>query len=406
MYDLIIVGAGPAGLATALTLRESGLKILLLEKSTFPRDKICGDALSVDVINQLYRINEDLGNAFQKLEAKTQFSGLKMISPSGYELNLRIKVGSSLIKNGFVCKRSVFDDFLFQEAKKAECIDIKTNCSVFDVIINQDQVVVKTKLGDFLGKMVIGADGSQSVVEKKTIGRHIDKNHYCAGLRRYYKNVSGFNEGNFIELHFIKKSLPGYLWVFPLPDGEANVGIGLLSSKISKQNLNLKEIFDDVINNHPNFKHRFSQSIPLEEIKGFGLPLGSMKKKLYGNRFILVGDAASLIDPFSGEGIANAIRSGRIAANTVLAAHKNQNFSEKFLEQYSKMLYKSMGLEFKVSHLIQKLCKYPRVLDFVIKRARQSKRIQYFINDVMENLLKKQKITSPLFWLKLISSKM
>ena len=282
-----------------------------------------------------------------------------------------------------------------------------TICWLF-VFLNRCRIFIvffAVKLGDFFGKMIIGADGSQSVVEKKTIGKHIDKNHYCAGLRRYYKNVSGFNEGNFIELHFIKKTLPGYVWVFPLPDGEANVGIGLLSSKISKQNLNLKEIFDDVINNHPNFKQRFSKSTALEEIKGFGLPLGSMKKKLYGNRFILVGDAASLIDPFSGEGIANAIRSGRIAANTVLAAHKNHNFSEKFLEQYSKMLYKSMGLEFKVSHLIQKMCQYPFILDFVIKRARQSKRIQNFLNDVMENLLKNQKMSSPLFWLKLISSK-
>ena len=138
--------------------------------------------------------------------------------------------------------------------------------------------------------------------------------------------MSNFNEGNFIELYFFKDFVPGYLWVFPLPNNEANVGIGLLSSFISKKSVNLKEIFQKQLKEHPAFQERFKDAVPIETIKGYGLPLGSAMKQISGNRFLLLGDAASLIDPFSGEGIANGIRSGRLAADVVKEA-MTKNFA-------------------------------------------------------------------------------
>ena len=93
-------------------------------------------------------------------------------------------------------------------------------------------------------------------------------------------------------------------------DGKANVGIGMLSSHISQKKINLKVVLQKLIETHPQLKDRFINAKALESIKGFGLPLGSKKRRLSGDRYVLTGDAASLIDPFSGEGIGNAIRSG------------------------------------------------------------------------------------------------
>src|SRR5690606_33542098 len=141
---------------------------------------------------------------------------------------------------------------------------------------------------------------AHSSVARAFSDEKVDKNHHCAGLRIYYENVSGFSEDNAVELHFYKKLLPGYFWMFPLPGNRANIGLGMLSAHVAKRKPNLKALLMDIIENHPNVKDRFKHARPLEEIKGFGLPLGSKKRVISGDKFLLLGDAASLINPLSG----------------------------------------------------------------------------------------------------------
>ena len=166
--------------------------------------------------------------------------------------------------------------------------------------------------------MIIGADGAHSVVAKYLGTTTIERKHHSAGLRVYYENITSFHPDRYIELYFFNEILPGYLWIFPLPDNKANVGIGMLSDTITKKKINLRETLEKLMRTHPALKERFQYARPLETVKGFGLPLGSKQRKISGDRILLAGDAASLIDPFSGEGIGNAIRSGRVAAEHVL----------------------------------------------------------------------------------------
>jgi len=118
---------------------------------------------------------------------------------------------------------------------------------------------------------------------------------------------------------------------------------------------------------------------------------------LSGNRFLLLGDAASLIDPFSGEGIANAIRSGRVAADVVEKAFATNNFSEGFLSQYDKELYRRIWMELNVSKQLQRLCKYPFIFDFIVKKTQKSAYLKQFMNDALANVHKKKIITGPKF---------
>jgi flavin-dependent dehydrogenase len=218
-----------------------------------------------------------------------------------------------------------------------------------------------------------------------------------AGLRQYYANVTGFNSDQMIELHFFRELLPGYFWIFPLPDNKANVGLGVLSSHVSRKDLKIKEIFQRIIQEKPAIRDRFAHATALEEVQGFGLPLGSKKRPVSSERVILVGDAAGLIDPFSGEGVGNAIRSGRIAAEILTSAIKEQDFSGKHLHSYDVILEKKIRTELRISRMLQKLANYPLIFDFLLKKAEKNNYVKQYLHDALADVHKRQFTTAPRF---------
>ena len=250
-------------------------------------------------------------------------------------------------------------------------------------------------------KIALGADGAHSILNKRLTENKVDKDHYCAGLRQYYANVKGFHPLNYIELHFYKELLPGYFWVFPLPNDHANVGLGMLSKDVSQKKINLKEKLTELLKNHPNLKERFKDAKALENIQGYGLPLGSKKRNISGERFLLLGDAAGLIDPFTGEGIANAIRSGRVAASHVLKAFEQARFDADFNKQYDKEIYYKMWTEFRFGHSMQKLFRHPRIINFVVKKANKNKSVQFMLSAMLNNFDMKKELVKPSFYFKL-----
>lgn len=390
-FDVVIVGAGPAGASCAIKLANSGLKVALLDKATFPRDKTCGDALSVDVINQLSMLSGALAKDFETLENKIPSYGVKIFSPDHNYIDIPF-IYKGVKSCGYISPRMNFDNLLFQHVRLNSNIHIYENCTVTQIVVKDDKAELQTSQGNFTAEIVVGADGAHSVVSKYLGDIKVEKEHYSAGLRVYYEGVTSFHEENFIELHFFKKILPGYLWVFPLADNKANVGIGMLSSTVSKKKVNLKEVLQNLLQTHPHLKERFANAKPLETIKGYGLPLGSKKRNISGKRFLLTGDAAALIDPFSGEGIANAIRSGRVAAEHIITCFNEKNFSAAVNKRYDKEIYRRMWKEFTISRTLQHVVTYPVLFNFVIKKARQSKYLQKFLIEALANADKKKKI--------------
>jgi len=400
-FDVLISGAGPAGAATALSLGNSGLRVALLDKAIFPRDKICGDALSVDVINQLEKLSPSLCSVFDKLSAKTDSHGVRIVAPGGLHIDIPFLIGGKE-KAGYVCTRQSFDSLLMDEIIKLKRINVIQDCQVHDVIINSDEIVAVTSNGDFSAKILVGADGAQSVVRKKFITNKIDRRHYSAGLRVYYENVQDFQEGNYIELYFFREILPGYLWIFPLPEGRANVGLGMLSSVVSARKLNLQHVLSSLLASHPLLRPRFQNATPIESIKGFGLPLGSKENRISGDRFVLAGDAASLIDPFTGEGIGNAIRSGRVAADHILNCFQMGTYSATFNAAYDKEINTRMRKEFLISRSLQRLCRYPWLFNTVVRKANQNAFIHKALVDALAYPDKKKWLTKPSFYYHLL----
>lgn len=403
-YDVVIVGAGPAGASCALRLSGSGLKVAVLDKAKFPRDKICGDALSVDVVNQLPMLSADMPERFAECVDRIGSYGVKIISPENVAVEIPF-VHNGENKSGYVCPRLAFDAILFNKIRDAGQTDVIEECKVHDVIHNAKSVQIMSDKGSFESPLVIGADGANSVVQKLSGKKTIDRNHHSAGLRVYYEGVTSFHEKNYIELYFFRETLPGYLWVFPMHGGRANVGLGMLSSVVAGRKINLKELLQHLLATHPELKERFAMARPLETAKGHGLPLGSRKRTISGNRFILAGDAAGLIDPFTGEGIGNAIRSGRVAADHIVRCFEVHDFSAAFNKEYDREIYRRMWNELRLSRSLQQLCKHPSLFNFVFRRAAKSEHIRRFLTQAMADVDVKKQVINPMFYYRLFTSR-
>jgi geranylgeranyl reductase family protein len=400
-FDVLIAGAGPAGTSAAISLEKSGLSVGLFDKGKFPRDKICGDALSVDVVNQLKILSPELSVSFDQLSSKIPSYGVQIFSPDGNHIDIPF-VHNQEKRSGYVCPRLDFDNLLMQHARNLSNVSIFEEHNINAVESRKDQIRLETNHGSFSAPLIVGADGAHSVVSKNLVGEKPDKDHYSAGLRVYYEGVSGFHSENFIELHFFRDILPGYLWIFPLPENKANVGIGMLSSVVSKKKVNLKETLHKLLCTDTRFKERFKNAQPMEAVKGFGLPLGSKKRRLSGERFLLTGDAASLIDPFTGEGVANAIRSGRVAAGHILKCFEKNDFSKSFNLRYDEEIYRRMWKELRLSRALQQLCKYPWLFNFVVRKANESHYVHQILIDAMAHIDKKKTLTQPGFYYRLL----
>ncbi|NWJ52625.1 MAG: geranylgeranyl reductase family protein [Bacteroidetes bacterium] len=400
LFDILIIGAGPSGAACALRLSKSGYKVAVLEKEVSPRTKICGDALGVDVVNQLPMLSEGLLTDFLAFPSKLASHGVKIVAPNGGSLAIPF-IYKGAKGNGFICKRIDFDHLLYKHMNVSSNIQVIQNCRVISVQQKNDGILVNTSKGVFKGKVIVGADGVRSIVARNLGKIKLERNHFSAGLRVYYEGVTNFNPDNYIELYFIKEILPSYLWVFPLPNNQANVGLMMLASKVAKKKINLKETLNHLLATHPELKERFKNATPLETIKGHGLPLGSKKRLISGERFLLVGDAAGLIDPFSGEGVGNALRSGRIAAEHLIQCIEQNDYSASFNKKYDAEIYRRMWKEFKLSSRLQTMCKYSFLLNTIVHKANKNKNFFKFVIEVISDIETKKVLTKPSFYYQL-----
>jgi len=383
-YDVIVVGAGPAGSTCSMFLAKKGIKVLLIDRATFPRDKTCGDAIS----GKSARVLKELGldkDLEQRDHAKIY--GVILSAPNGTIIEIPIpKQADGTARYGYCARRMVYDNFLFENAKKS--VDTVQGFNITDIITENDYVAgvkgmdLKTnEEREYRAKMVVGADGAHSIVAKKLKVDEVDDAHYVSALRAYYKGVEGMK--GMIEIHFVEGLMPGYFWIFPLENGMANVGVGMLFKDMKKNKVSLKNAMFAAIENNSLFKERFKNAKMEGEVKGWTLPLGSKHRRLTFNGCLLLGDAASLIDPFTGEGVGNAMTSGQIASDVIAEAISQNNFSEQFFMKYEQRLWTKLDPELKTSYRLQRMGSSKLLLNFVMGKAAKKEKIREILSHTL-----------------------
>ncbi len=402
---ITIIGAGPAGCTAAMALSKAGIPCTIIDQAIFPRDKVCGDALSGKVVLTLKRLHDDFPNQLGNDNNNLASHGVTFIAPNGKELNVPFRREMDLTTPpGFLSKRIHFDNWLFEQTKSSPHVNIITGVRIekFEKKDTTWTLSDKERKTIIESQLIIAADGAQSRFAKQYGGIIPEADHFCAGLRAYYKGVKGLDKMGFIELHFVKEFLPGYFWIFPLPNGDANVGVGMRSDVVGRKKINLKDEMLHLIATHPILKGRFADATIDGTLHGYGLPLGSKKRKISGDGFLLLGDAASLIDPFTGEGIGNAMISGLKAAEIIISKWKDKNFDAENLKAYDIEVYKRLWPELNLSKKMQELVKYPWLFNLIVNKANRSKTLKETISCMFEDIDLRSRLKDPFFYLKVL----
>lgn len=405
--DVCIIGAGPGGAATALQLARMGVHSIVVDKAVFPRDKICGDGLSGKVFTILNRIDPEVGARLRKFEGKSDSWGVTFVAPNRIGMDIPLKLDYERHMDqpvGFVSKRIDFDNFLVEELRLRPEIRLMEGVSIDEYEKLPDGWLVSTKDGSvrIQSKLLIVANGAHSSFARNIAGLKMHPDHHCAGVRAYYQGVQGMHRHNFIELHFLKGVLPGYFWIFPLPNGEANVGLGMLSSAISKGKKDLRAMLDRTIAEDPVMKERFKGATRIGGISGYGLPLGSERVRLHGHHYMLVGDAGHLIDPFTGEGIGNALYAGHYAAKHAAAALGKGGDPAEELAAYEADVYRVLGPELNISHKLQQMVRYPWLFNFLMRIGARNQELRELMTCMFNDVDLRHRFRDPRFYLRLL----
>lgn len=404
-HPVTVVGAGPAGCTVALALSKRGIPVLLLDRSTFPRDKVCGDALSGKVVLTLNRIDPALTSDLRHQEFALGSHGVEFFAPNGKSLKLPFrKEKDPSSAPGFIARRTDFDNWLFRHAASAPGVTVKTGIRIEHFRREQEAWIIGDSTGEneFHTDLVVAADGAQSRFARSVGGIRVEDEHYCAGLRMYYQGVRDLDPNGFIELHFLPDFLPGYFWIFPLKNGAANVGVGLRSDVVALRRINLKEKMDRIIREHPVLSKRFTNAVPEGPVRGYGLPLGSKRRPISGDGYILLGDAGSLIDPFTGEGIGNAMISGLKAAEVVASCQGD--YSAERMKAYDEAVYKRLWPELNLSKKMQELVRFPWLFNLVVNKASRSAELRDTIACMFEDIDLRGRLKDPRFYWRVLTA--
>lgn len=341
-FDVIVVGAGPAGACTAIHAARHGLHVLLLDQHKFPREKACGDALSSMAIAELNR----LGLLPRLLEIPhTPVQKVTYHSSDDSSVTVPIlKLDDSAPATSIICRRVLLDSLLMEIAAEAG-VEIVDWCRVTGVMTREGQACgVEAERGggreiSWTAKVVIGADGSESIVARQMkMPRY--REYRALAIRGYFRQVLGIR-GN-IEVHFPEEVLPGYVWFHPTETSLTNVGLTIPMDVVKDTNIKPKQALKRALAS-PKLKERFAFAEQMGEIEAGVLPVGNPVREIHGNGFVLVGDAAGLVNPCSSDGTTNAIISARIAGDVLAKACKSESWDEAALREYPYYLWKEIG---------------------------------------------------------------
>jgi geranylgeranyl reductase family protein len=359
---VVVAGAGPAGAVAALRLARAGVRVVLCDRSNFPRDKACGDGLIADSIAALNRIGLDR----EVEDAAYRTSGLLIISPRGTEVRFQ--------STFWVLPRRSFDHILFKAAVDAG--------AVYERVIVEEPVVDNGQVTGVAGRRPAGGErvtfrapltllatgGNAAILKKFDPEARSDPSGIA--IRTYTKPQSTTVNELIISLE--RDLLPGYAWAFPAPEGLLNVGVGVLMERgVGGEDRNLRQRLDALLAGQGLLGRVLGQQKAVTPYQGAPLRTGLSGSQFSRPGLAIIGEAAGTTYSLTGEGIGKAMESGLLAADLAIAATPQR--LPMIGREYAETMRSRYAARFRTYDVAQRWNAYPFVGDFFARRANKSR---------------------------------
>jgi menaquinone-9 beta-reductase len=388
--DVIVVGAGPSGATTAYYLAQAGVNVLLLEKARFPREKVCGDGLTPRAVKALVAMGVDTSAEAGWLRNK----GLRVIG-AGMRLELDWPDLDAFPGYGLVRQRADFDEILARRAQAAGA-KLLEGVSVTGPVLDDrtGQIIGVTAREDgtsraYRARVVVAADGNSSRLAV-AMGLHKrDDRPLGVAVRTYYtspRHADDYLE-SWLDLWDGDKLLPGYGWIFGMGDGTSNVGLGLLNTSTAFGNTDYRDLLKRWLAGMPE-EWGYVEENRTEPVRGAALPMGFNRTPAYYRGLMLAGDAAGMVNPFNGEGIAYAMECGEILARVIAQAlgRPSRAETERVLRSYPQALRDAYGGYYAIGRLFVQLIGRPELMRYATRKGMNRPALMRFALKLLANL--------------------
>lgn len=337
-YPVVIVGAGPAGAAAAITLARRGLRPLVVEREVFPREKVCGDGLTPRALTLLKQLGLHL--SVYSHPSSRRIPEARAFSREGALFTGSIPPLPDGSAGFLTLPRRHLDQIIIQHAVDLG-VDFFDGLSILALERDGNRctgVRGRKQNGDILirSPLIIGADGARSRIAREASLFQIRRRYSIVALRAYAGNIRDLADR--IEIFYSPEFLPGFAWLFPLAGDTANIGLGLRMDRL--RNRSLRTIFQEFVSGFPPLAERMAGAALLAPPRGGFIRGYGQTGTMYSDGLLLAGDAASLVDPLTGEGISYALESGIIAGETAAGAVREGRYSSRFLRSYQKEIHR------------------------------------------------------------------
>jgi len=399
--DVIVVGGGPAGATAAHYLARSGLDVLVVEKTRFPREKVCGDGLTPRAVRELVT----MGVSTRTEDGWMRNHGLRIIG-GGQRLELPWPDLASFPDYGLVRPRKDFDEILMRHAQASGArLQEQTNVVGPVLAADGDRVVgVRARPVDENGRragddvelrapVVLAADGTSARLALSLGIAKRDDRPLGVAVRTYYRSPRHDDDWleSWLELWDGEPQrsnlLPGYGWVFGVGDGTSNVGLGILNSSDAFGKVDYRELLQRWVSTMPA-EWGFTPENQVGEVRGAALPMGFNRTPHYSRGVLLLGDAGGMVNPFNGEGIAYAMESARLAAEVVVQAMARPDGAsrERALQAYPLAMKDALGGYFTLGRVFVGLIGNPRVMQLATTHGLPRPLLMKFTLKMLANL--------------------
>jgi geranylgeranyl reductase family protein len=346
ILDVVVVGAGPAGVGASITAAACGCSVVCVDKARFPRDKTCGDGLTTGAL----RLLEGLGLTREDLLATglAEVHETVLVSPSGRRITLPLPADNG-IHAAVVARRDLDAALVALAARRG--VDVRQECPVDKIAPHGDEVELLLADGTSLHtRQVIAADGHWSPVRRALepdAPRDLGEWH---AVRQYFADV----DDDRLWVLFERDLLPGYAWVFPLPGGGANVGYGVLRAD-GRSGRDLKTLWPELLARPVLRDVLGPRARATEPVRAWPIPTRYDPARLGNGRVLFVGDAAGVVDPMTGEGIAQALETGLLAAEAIAAG----GHPDAVAARYRRSVGRRLGRDLRFASALQTVLRHP-----------------------------------------------